>query len=524
MTVPTAAAVTPKPSHGDGVLVHGGRVLVGFGDHDAARWLSNGAVLVSGGVVVEVGPLADLAERHPGARRVGGPRFAVVPGFVNAHHHVGLTPFQLGSPDHPLELWFASRLALRDIDPALDTLYSGMEMVLGGVTTVQHLHSRAPGSAEDVLGVAGSVVGAYDRLGLRVSYSMALRDQNRMVYGDDEEFAATVPPEVQPALREHLARFTLPLTEQVDLYRELRRRHHGVGTAAIQLAPANLHWLSDEALAVAAGLSDESGAPLHMHVVETSYQREYARRRSGGTAVEHLDRFGLVCDRLTIGHGTWLSASDIELCAGRGVRVCHNCSSNLRLASGHAPVTSMVSAGIPVALGIDEAGINDDRDMLQEMRLAFVTNREPGIDSPRLSAGTVLRMATEHGAGTTPFAGSVGRLAPGRAADLVLLDYDAVTYPYQSPVTAPEDVLVQRARSDAVHSVMVDGVWVLKDRRFTRLDGPAVLAEIAQTLAREPTLSERRRPGLAAAVLPAVRRFYEGYLDVPRAVTGDNPQ
>ncbi len=252
-----------------------------------------------------------------------------------------------------------------------------------------------------------------------------------------------------------------------------------------------------------------------MHVVETPYQREYARRRGGGTAVEYLDRFGLVSDRLTIGHATWLTGSDIELCADRGVRVCHNCSSNMRLASGRAPVTAMVSAGIPVALGIDEAGINDDRDMLQEMRLAFVAHRSPGIDSPRLSAGTVLRMATEHGAGTTPFAGSIGRIAPGQGADLVLLDWAAVTYPFQSHRTALEDILVQRARSGAVHSVMVDGKWVLQDRRFTRLDGPAVLAEIADRLAREETVAEQARPHLANAVLPEVRRFYDGYLDTP---------
>lgn len=511
--------MTTTPScHGDETLVSGGRVLVGFDGDDRAQWLDDAAVLVRNGLVAEVGSTADLSARQPGARRAGGSRFTLIPGLVNAHHHVGLTPFQLGSPDHPLELWFASRLALRDVDPELDTLYSAMEMVRSGVTTVQHLTSRAPGTVHDVLDVAGHVISAYQRIGLRVSYSMALRDQNRIVYGDDEKFAAGVPAAVQRPLLEHLARFAMPLPEQVDLYRELRRRHHDTGAVAVQLAPANLHWLTDDALSVAADLSAEGGTPLHMHVVETPYQRAYARRRGGGTAVEYLDRFGLLSDRLTIGHGTWLSDSDIELCADRSVHVCHNCSSNMRLASGRAPVARMVAAGIPVALGIDEAGINDDRDMLQEIRLAFLANRTPGIDSPRLSAGTVLRMATEHGAGTTPFAGSTGRLAPGRAADLVLLDWETVTYPYQSPRTRPEDVLVQRARSGAVHSVMVDGIWVLEDRRFTRVDRSAVLAEVAERLAREETDAERARPRLADAVMLEVRRFYDGYLD-----TSDDP-
>ena len=132
-------------------LVQGAFVLERFAADGAPVLHQAGAVLVEAGVVQAVGPFADLAAQHPQADRIGSPRMAVIPGLVNAHHHVGLTPLQLGSPDLPLELWFASRLALRDVPFFEDTLFSAFEMIASGVTTVQHLHSRAPGTPDQVL-------------------------------------------------------------------------------------------------------------------------------------------------------------------------------------------------------------------------------------------------------------------------------------------------------------------------------------------------------------------------------------
>ena len=216
---------------------------------------------------------------------------------------------------------------------------------------------------------------------------------------------------------------------------------------------------------------------------------------------------------MTLGHGVWMTEADIELCAATGTRLCHNCSSNFRLKSGLAPVNRLRARDIPVAIGIDEAGINDDRDMLQEMRLVLRAHREPGIDAPHPSPAAVLRMATEHGAGTTPFAGSIGRLSQGSAADLVVLDWNAVTYPYQSEDIPLVDVLVQRAKSSAVKTVMIGGAIVYEDGRFTRVDRDAILAEIAGRLSRPLSPDEEARRELARAVLPHVRRFYDGYLD-----------
>ena len=163
----------------------------------------------------------------------------------------------------------------------------------------------------------------------------------------------------------------------------------------IQLAPANLHWCSDAALTRLAELSRRYDVPLHMHLVETAYQKEYARRRGGGTAVDYIDRFGLLGPKMTLGHGVWLNEADIDRVAETGTCICHNCSSNFRLRSGVAALNAFEAKGINTAIGIDEAGINDDRDMLQEMRMVLRAHRVPGmVDDDVPTIAQVFRMAT----------------------------------------------------------------------------------------------------------------------------------
>lgn len=495
-------------------IVRGAHVLSGFRSDDAPVVTADGAILVQDGIVASVGLFHELRTAYPDAPVIGGPHHVVIPGLINAHHHVGLTPLQLGSPDHPLELWFASRIALRDVDLYLDTLYSAFEMLSSGVTTVQHLHSRAPGNTDADLVAAGrTVMRAYRDIGMRASYSMALRDQNRLVYEADQDFVARLPDELRPAMTAYFQRFSVSLDDQLAAFDQLYHEHENDQLVRVQIAPSNLHWLSDEGLQSAAGLAGRTGAPMHMHLLETPYQKAYAAKRTGGSALAHIHRFGLTGPQLTIGHGVWMSEADIELCADTGTRLCHNCSSNLRLQSGIAPVNRFLASQVPVAIGIDEAGINDDRDMFQEMRMVLQVHREPGIDAPHPSPAAVLRMATEHGAKTTPFAGSVGSLNPGQSADLVIINWKDVTYPYQSADLSLIDVLVHRATTSAVETVMVGGEVVYTDGRFTRVDRDQVLSEIAAGLSHPLSQAEEGRRFLAAAVMPHVRRFYEGYLD-----------
>ncbi len=492
-------------------LVVADHIVTGHTADGRPEILQNGAILVDGDTISTIGPADVLRRGHPDAPEIGGRGQVAIPGLINAHHHLGLTPFQLGARDQPLELWFPERLAMRDMDPRLDTLYSAFEMVASGVTTVQHLHSRSPGDMDAVLARADAIIEAYVELGMRASYSLAMRDQNRMIYAADEEFVASLPAPLRAPAAAYLSSFALPLSEQVAVFHALRARWADAPLIGIQVAPSNLHWLSDAALESAYRMAEETAAPMHMHLLETPYQVEYARRRTGGSALEYIDRFGLVGPHLTIGHGVWMTSDDIALLAERGGCLCHNCSSNLRLGSGTADLNGFLASGIPVALGIDEAGINDDRDMLQEMRLALTLHRPPGHDAPGPTADQVLRMATECGAATTPFAEQIGQLAPGHLADIVLLDWTRVTRPYQDPAMPLVDVLVRRAKADAVRTVMIGGQVVYQEGRFTRIDRATILDEISRRLEAPRSASESTRARLAADLIGTVREFYRGW-------------
>jgi cytosine/adenosine deaminase-related metal-dependent hydrolase len=485
----------------------------------ATAWeeIADGALIQEDGVITEIGTYDDLRRKHPSLPVVGSGREVMLPGFVNAHHHVGLTPLQLGSPDMPLELWFVTRMVARNVNPYLDTLYSAFEMIGSGITTVQHLHGWAPGKLPDVENRAGEIIRAYEDIGMRVSYCFALRDQNRLVYQADQDFIASLPPELRGPMQRWFDRFQLSLEDNLDLFRNLHRSHNAKRRVRVQLAPANLHWCSDKALAAMAELSRSHNAPIHMHLVETAYQKEYARRRGGGTAVEYLDRFGLLGPNMTLGHGVWLTDKDLDRVAETGTCICHNCSSNFRLRSGVAPLNRFEAKGINTAIGLDEAGINDDRDMLQELRLVLRAHRVPGMgDNEVPGMGQVLRMATVGGARTTSWREGLGTLEVGKGADLSLIEWDSVAYPYLDELTPTLDALVQRAKASAVRAVMCDGEVIYQEGRFTRVDRDSALKALHDDLSRALADDEVERRKLSKALLPHAKRFYADYIDPSR--------
>jgi cytosine/adenosine deaminase-related metal-dependent hydrolase len=494
-------------------LIRGRYVVTGTNSAATVAVLENGAVLVKDGRIAEVGGWAELHARHAGVEVFGSDDHAILPGLVNAHHHIGLTPVQLGVADDPLELWFITRMAGRDVDPYLDTLYSAFEMLRSGVTTVQHIYGWPRGDLRAAAAKIHRILDAYRDVGMRASFALALRDQNFFTYEPEAELLARLPPELAARTRALIEDMRLPLVAQLDLFDDLARRYQGDDRIAIQMAPSNLHWCSDAALGAMQTHAEKSGALMHVHLVETAYQREYARRRTGGTALKHLDRFGMAGPHLTLGHATWLDEGDIRLAAERGVHICHNCSSNLRLRSGIAPWQAFAAGGLNVALGIDEAGINDDRDMLQEMRLALHLHRTPGMDDIVPKPADVIAMATGNGARTTPFGPSIGAIAPGKAADLALVRWSRLAEPYLDLATPPLTALVHRATPAAVEHVMVGGRLVVKDGEIATLDRRAALDEIARSLAAPLAPHERERRRLVADLLPHIRRYYEGYFD-----------
>jgi cytosine/adenosine deaminase-related metal-dependent hydrolase len=207
----------------------------------------------------------------------------------------------------------------------------------------------------------------------------------------------------------------------------------------------------------------------------------------------------------------WLNENDIERLAETGTCVCHNCSSNFRLRSGVAALNRLEASGINTAIGIDEAGINDDRDMLQEMRMVLRAHRVPGMDDSVPTAAQVFRMATSGGARTTPFGETIGSIAVGKAADLVAIDWRQISYPYLDAEFPLLDAVLLRAKTKGVQRVICDGEVIYEEGRFTRVDQAASLRALHEDLQRALTDDEVERRGLSKALLPHVRAFYANY-------------
>lgn len=495
-------------------LIRGRYVIRKIIGRNEAQVIENGAVFQRDGVIVEVGSYQDLSAKYRPDETLGSAEHVVIPGLVNSHHHLGLTPFQMGSPDYPLELWRASRLAKRDVDLYLDTLYGAFEMVESGITTVQHMHNRVNGGVDRILAGAERVIRAYEDVGMRVSYSYSIWEQNRLVYEADEQFVERLPPDIKTGIADMLRAWTIPPEDNFRLFEDLHRRHAHKERVRIQLAPGNLQWCTDRGLRMVKDYAERYHVPIHLHLLETMFQKEYARRRTGTTAVRHIHDLGLMGTDLTLGHGVWLTEHDIDLVNETGTRICHNPSSNLRMRSGIAPLNEYLRREIPVAIGLDEAGINDDKDMLQEMRMVLRLHRVPGMDDAVPTPADVLRMATEHGAQTTPFGTHIGTLEVGKAADIVIMSWNQIAYPYLGPDVPVVDAVVQRAKSNAVETVLVAGEPILRDRRFTRVNKQEMLEELARSLRAPLTSEELRRRELTRKVFPYVKRFYadEGYL------------
>ena len=494
-------------------LIHGKYVICQVISRTEAHVIEDGAVFQRNGTIIDIGPYGELAAKYQPDVVFGSDQHVVMPGFVNSHHHVGLTPFQLGSPDYPLELWFARRMAARDVPPYLDTLYSAFEMLESGITTVQHLHGWRVGPIARVNAIAEQILKAYQDIGMRVSYSYALRDQNRLVYEADEDFVKRLPASLAPQVAAYLQAQVIPIEDHLGLFADLWERWNHRERIRIQLAPANLHWCSDKALKALQEYATKYGVGMHMHLVETPYQKEYAQRRTGTTAAGHLEDLGLLGPHLTIGHGVWLTEADVERVAATGTMICHNASSNLRLRSGVAPLNHWAARGLRVAMGLDEAGLNDDRDMLQEMRLVLRLHRVPGMEDVIPTCPQVFQMATENGALTTGFGDSIGILEPGKAADLVLVNWQQIAYPYLDETVPVVDAVVHRAKTSGVETVLVAGEPVLRDGQFTRVNKAEMLQALADTIRMPLQDAERSRRELSPAVFPYVRHFYEGWLD-----------
>ena len=292
----------------------------------------NGAILQQEGEIVEVGSYEELRLRNPNVDVVGSSRYVVMPGLVNDHFHVGLTPFQLGAPDLHLEMWSLK------VDPYLDQLYGAVQMIESGTTTVPVIHSPGRGYRPVDLEVADKVVKAYQDSGMRVSYAPSIADQNSMVAGargGEEVFANQLSGDLAERYKSFMGRSYLPVDEVMPALEEIcakygNNRHEGV---RVTMAPSNVHRCSDAMLVALEEMATKYSTAIHFHLQETAYQKLYGLQAWQTTPLQHLHELGFLGPEVTCGHSVWATDDDIKLMSATGTNVCHNASSNLRLQS-----------------------------------------------------------------------------------------------------------------------------------------------------------------------------------------------
>lgn len=494
-----------------------GKYILGAADNgDLMETLYDAAVYQEDGLIKDVGPYQELRDKYAPDAELGGPDYAIIPGLVNSHHHGrGVTTLQMGTCDDCLETWILAGWGRRSYDHYLMTLYTAMNMLESGTTTVMYNHPQTAAATlkEDVDAVLKGFLDA----GMRVAFSSYLRNQNRIVYSDDADYLAGLPADLANDVRRYLVAGHMSDDDYFSFCDDMHRQYNGdpSGKVRVLLSPANVQWNSDEFLTRTKDRAAHLRTGIHMHLVESPYQKDYGIRTWGKTPVEHLHDLEFLGPEVSFAHAVWLTQRDIEILADSGATVCHNASSNLRLKNGIAPVNPMLSSGVNVAMGTDSTAINDDDDLIQEMRLVAKLHRQPGISEPAITAGQVLRMATANASSPTGFAGEIGTLRPGHRADMVLIRLDVLSDPYLDDDVPPVEVILGRAKARDIAATIVDGEVVTRGGQHQRFNKADVARELREQLARpvEPeTLAVRR---MASQLSPYVERYY---LDRPPSI------
>ena len=422
----------------------------------------------------------------------------VLPALVNAHDHGRpIRTASFGAGGKPLETWLQYQALIPSVDPYLAGVVALSRSALGGVGVVM-MHLTRPQGLTDLPSEAAALARAARDVGVRVGFAVSMRDRNPLVYGPSEPILAALPADARQAI-ESIMRTPLAAKDFITLVDE-------VAAAAadplfdVQFGPNGVQWCSDALLAAIAEASQRTGRRIHMHLLETRYQRIWADATHPTGVVKHLDALGLLSPRLTLAHCVWAHQDELELLAERGVTIAVNTSSNLHLRSGVAPMASMVAAGCRVALGIDGSALDDDDDALRELRLGHLLHVGKGFEIA-VSRENILRAAFANGRFSVTNAQDGGAIRAGEPADILLLDWAAIDQDELREDIDALDLVLTRATARHISELIIGGRTVVKDRSVIGVDADGARAEVLSRMRH----AIRDKAPLAAA-LPMLER------------------
>lgn len=436
------AALLPTTQGAERVdlLVRGGTVVTVDGGF---RVVDDGAVAVRDGRIVAVGAETELAGRYAAAETLEARGGAVLPGLVNAHTHIPMVLFRGLADDLLLMDWLRKYIFPAEaqvVDEAFvrcGTRLGCLEMIRGGTTTYVDMYYFEDAVAEET-----------SRAGMRAVLGQTVID-----------FPA---PDFK----------TWP--EAMAGMEKFAERWKGRALITPAIAPHAPYTLSTEHLRQARQFANRTGLPLVIHVAESQAEVETIREKHGASPVEYLERIGLLDGPTIAAHVVWPAEEDFATLARRRVGVAHCPQSNMKLASGVAPLPKLLAAGVAVGLGTDGAGSNNDLDLWEEIDTAAKLHKVFTGDARTISARQALELATIGGARAIHLDREIGSLEVGKRADLIVVGLDA---PHQTPLYNVASQLAYATKAADVQAVVIDGRIVMRDRRVLTLDAAAVRAE-----------------------------------------------
>ncbi|MCL4271824.1 MAG: amidohydrolase family protein [Anaerolineales bacterium] len=431
-----------------------------------------GAVAVKGDSIVAVGFEAELKKEFTASEIIDCGGKVLMPGLVNAHTHVPMTLVRGLADDLRLDVWLMGYMLPVErqfVSPEfvrLGTLIACAEQIRSGVTTF-----------------------------------------NDMYYFEDDIAQATADAGMRAVCGESIMKYPAPDAASYDdslaYAREFIKKWKGHPLIVPAIAPHAPYSTNPEIIRACVDLAKEFDVPLHIHISETAFEVENMRKEQGMPVIPYVKKLGLFEAKVIAAHCVHIDTGEIRTLQHANAGVAHNPSSNLKLASGFAPVQKMLDDGLNVGVGTDGPASNNDLDMFEEVRLASFVAKASSNDPTVLPAATALLMATRLGAQALHLGHITGSLEVGKRADLILVDTSPL---HNSPrfKRDPQNAyaqLVFAAKSTDVTDVMVNGKWLMRDHQLLTLNEKELLAQARELAVKiDAFLTEREQSVLSKLI------------------------
>jgi 5-methylthioadenosine/S-adenosylhomocysteine deaminase len=422
------------------LIVRGGTVVTMDGSR---RVIENGGVAIKGGRIVAVDDAADIDRQFAAGEVINAAGKVVIPGLINGHTHVPMTLFRGIADDLDLQEWLT-----KYIFPA-----------------------EAKNVTEDFVRVG-------TRLGLAEMIRSGTTTYCDMYYFEDAIADETFKAGMRGVLGETVIDFPVADNKTYEAglaYSEkFIQKWKGNALVVPAIAPHAPYTVSEDHLKAARALSDRLQSPIVIHISETKREVDDSLKAKGASPVVYLNRIGFLNDRVIAAHMVWPTGDDLGLLQKAGVGIVHNPQSNMKLASGTAPIPEMLKENLPVGLGTDGAASNNDLNLWEEMDTAAKLHKLISNDPKVVSAEDAFEMATIRGARAMHLDKEIGSIEKGKRADIVIVDLNALN---QTPFYNIYSDLVYATKAGDVRTVIIEGRIVMRDRRLLTLNEATIKAD-----------------------------------------------